>query len=101
MLLFQYTVGSPKIGYPNNGSVIKGARLIQSEGQAKLYFAPSIKNQTDRQTDRLGLPLPLTERATPPCFPDNFYRTKAMWLGLATQRWLVRLQYTEKAAQSC
>uniref|UniRef100_A0A8C7AZ45 Plakophilin 4 n=1 Tax=Neovison vison TaxID=452646 RepID=A0A8C7AZ45_NEOVI len=30
------------------GSVIKGTRLIQSEGQAKLYFAPSIMNRTDR-----------------------------------------------------
>ena len=33
---------------PNNGSVIKGARLIQSEGQAKLYFTSRIKNQTGR-----------------------------------------------------
>ena len=30
------------------GSIIKGVRLIQSEGQAKLYFTPSIEKQTDQ-----------------------------------------------------
>ena len=39
--------------------MIKGARLIQSEGQAKLYFAPSIKNQTEPSGPHL-----LQERVT-------------------------------------
>ena len=46
-------VRSPQNGYPNNGSMIKGARLIQSEGQAKLYFVPSIKNLTERSGPHL------------------------------------------------
>ena len=50
---------------PNNGSVIKGVRLIQSEGQGKLYFAPSIKNLTERSGTHL-----LQERATLLCFTD-------------------------------
>ena len=47
--------------------MIKGARLIQSEGQAKLYFAPSIKNLTERSGPHL-----LQERATLLCFSLAF-----------------------------
>ena len=83
------------LGSPNNGSMVKGARLIQSEGQAKLYFAPSIENQTDRPGPSLAKRRPL------PASQTNFYRVKAMWLSLAAHRWPMRLQYTEKTAQSC
>lgn len=45
-------VGSSNLGWIPLGfllrSMIKGMRLMQSKGQAKLYFAPSIKNQTDQ-----------------------------------------------------
>ena len=45
MLLSQENwIHTPSLSFDR--SVIKGARLIQSEGQAKLYFAPSIENQT-------------------------------------------------------
>ena len=52
------------VGSPNNGSMIKGVRMTHSESQAKLYFVPSIENQTDPPGPSLAKRLPLSALQT-------------------------------------